>query len=1185
MARTDLSDAAWRQGRGVVHLVTLSTYANRDAKAVSRVFRFSTVPAAYKYGGGSLVQFEACVLLIDQLRQEADLLATQRLSGASPLSQAFLLRLANVEHAPDGLPLARVFATEALEFASVEFASLHLDSMSRPEDLSALAGTEHTVWYRGRLVRRAIRGGGAYIDLEFETELPTYKWERVLDTAAAADEDVGRLLPVVYGAKSKVPLVRMVAGAVTTLAEPVTKTQTGLVRLTSTKRLSDSGTVWVSGEEWTYSAKDDSGNSITVSARGASGTTKIEHQAGEPVVELIAEIALGASALPVEAISRLYLLNPFGGDLFEVLSPWTPKLLDAELLPGRAIASVRISAENLRAILSDAHNVARVTVQPDFESSAGSTKVTKNLSSWSGSAVNDPSGLAEDATNPISFTSTGCVIDFQGVGGSPPNPKKYARFLNTAGTPSGVTDGMKVTRWKITCTITPNGFGAASEKWGMGIHAESSFPGKSNGQVLHYITRTGSASGNVVNFDGGFQTAPSNSTVGDWRNADISFRMNEADTDFSTNGDNLALTSVTLVIEVETASGDVTQTQDAEITAQQQGWGLEWFADVRGAKVPHSMAAGYGFEEAAAGYNSLRCDKADDTTTKQEGTQALKLSRPAVSVVQGCEATTGWTGSNATLSAVAGPSPGGLPSQGSNYLQVDVTGNPTSFYAEHTFGSNQDWTGQVLLLDVELDQDLYDELLAASDPATGLSLWFGRNATNEKTEWRFGVRQIPAANTKVTLAVEVGAVPPSGRGSKGSSFTTDDVNWLRLEMARLTSDMSGGQLRVDNVRIQPKRGRVQRTSTTGTVDLTAASLLYQLGLRASVAGLISSVRVWLSDTAGTGTTEPANRRELRFLGSAIGAGAWMNLQAGALDVGTPTVVNVETVGVEVEWATAEGACDLWVDDLQRGNGSAPSGYVGAAGSLIEGPADLWRHFLTEGCREPATSLDSTTWAEVAARLATNLHALELRELGYSFEELQQALCFETRCRLVPVERSSGRLWKLHTAKADYSFAASTLELSGSLWDEEGLFAPGERFTEFLAHYLRDPSKELGEQAFSKLVRADAEQNDTPVSSADLAAARARYGLRQAEAFAFLGTEDERTAQDLLGWIVYNSTRSDRRRLTRVFPWWEAVDLELYDVRLGTPPDSASSVPLLILARVFDPMSGLITVVAEQVRTT
>jgi len=103
------------------------------------------------------------------------------------------------------------------------------------------------------------------------------------DYPDANPSDVGRVIPIVYGAVKKLRCLEVEAGGVTTLRSGITSTDTN-IEVSEPDNLPSSGTVQIDDEQIHYTGK--SGNQLTGVTRGYSSTVATSHQMGASVWEV-----------------------------------------------------------------------------------------------------------------------------------------------------------------------------------------------------------------------------------------------------------------------------------------------------------------------------------------------------------------------------------------------------------------------------------------------------------------------------------------------------------------------------------------------------------------------------------------------------------------------------------------------------------------------------------------------------------------------------------------------------------------------------------------------------------------------------------------------------------------------------------------------------------------------------------
>lgn len=121
----------------------------------------------------------------------------------------------------------------------------------------------------------------------------------------ADPDDLGKMLPQVYGTCKRVPFLAVDAGAVSTLVANITKTQT-TITLTDSSRFPTSGTVQIESEQITYTG--NSSSQLTGCTRGANSTMALTHVAGAGAAEIQSDYfyAIGHA---VKAIDADYVEN------------------------------------------------------------------------------------------------------------------------------------------------------------------------------------------------------------------------------------------------------------------------------------------------------------------------------------------------------------------------------------------------------------------------------------------------------------------------------------------------------------------------------------------------------------------------------------------------------------------------------------------------------------------------------------------------------------------------------------------------------------------------------------------------------------------------------------------------------------------------------------------------------------
>lgn len=185
----------------------------------------------------------------------------------------------------NGFPLAGydsftdMIAALDLYYAKVEHFEIYGDTA---DDDDAIKRFEGTIEKFLNMQRDMVTTKCSGMELDISNKYPI-EIVNTTDYPNADPDDIGKMLPEVFGSCRKVPFMAVDAGGHTTLAEDITASQTGVINFTDVLSLKNAGTIYIDGEYITYTSKSDSGNTLNVSARGASGTTAAIHTNGSNV--------------------------------------------------------------------------------------------------------------------------------------------------------------------------------------------------------------------------------------------------------------------------------------------------------------------------------------------------------------------------------------------------------------------------------------------------------------------------------------------------------------------------------------------------------------------------------------------------------------------------------------------------------------------------------------------------------------------------------------------------------------------------------------------------------------------------------------------------------------------------------------------------------------------------------------
>lgn len=125
------------------------------------------------------------------------------------------------------------------------------------------------------------------------------------DYPDADPDDLGKMLPQVWGSCKRVPFMAVDAGWLTTLAEDLDSSETS-VDLTDVAGLPAATTIQIDSEKISYTGK--AGNTLTGCTRGASGTTAVAHDLGATVAEIQADYFYVMDHA-VKAINAVYVAD------------------------------------------------------------------------------------------------------------------------------------------------------------------------------------------------------------------------------------------------------------------------------------------------------------------------------------------------------------------------------------------------------------------------------------------------------------------------------------------------------------------------------------------------------------------------------------------------------------------------------------------------------------------------------------------------------------------------------------------------------------------------------------------------------------------------------------------------------------------------------------------------------------
>ena len=127
------------------------------------------------------------------------------------------------------------------------------------------------------------------------------------DFPSADPDDVGKQRNILYGYVEHTPCLAIKAGVIDTLAADITDTATTIYISGSSISEFPTGSFTVQIDTEKIDISSRSGNTLTVSARGASGTTATDHNKGAYIAEVLSEYIYEVASHPVKSISHVFV--------------------------------------------------------------------------------------------------------------------------------------------------------------------------------------------------------------------------------------------------------------------------------------------------------------------------------------------------------------------------------------------------------------------------------------------------------------------------------------------------------------------------------------------------------------------------------------------------------------------------------------------------------------------------------------------------------------------------------------------------------------------------------------------------------------------------------------------------------------------------------------------------------------
>ncbi len=392
-----------------IPLVVITIFSDRVLETVSETLYFSDRHVTYDFGNtGTDQQFEA---FLQVLPEGSDVMrhlpGFGSFTGASPLSKTRRILLRNGVDEASGDKLWKTLRAKKLERARIEIAEILIDAATVSDigaaDLSSMTGNEHTTLYRGAITHVA-NVTNEEIELEAVTEFPQIPFLIASDETITDPKDIGRRLPIVYGAMKKVPAISYDVGFATALAEAITDTQTGTIQVTDTTGFQTAGDARIGTEELHWTGK--TATTLTGVTRGQSGTTASAHQAGEVIVEIITAAVFVVAGHAVDAINDVYIRSPYTQEIVRITTAFTKTISDTTTISGETVASISFTLAQLRLLLDELFASAEVSQQPDV------THVVE-------AGLPEESPISGEANLRDNLLSTDFRIDTEGATGDP----------------------------------------------------------------------------------------------------------------------------------------------------------------------------------------------------------------------------------------------------------------------------------------------------------------------------------------------------------------------------------------------------------------------------------------------------------------------------------------------------------------------------------------------------------------------------------------------------------------------------------------------------------------------------------------------------------------------------------------------------------------------------------------------
>jgi hypothetical protein len=323
------------------------------------------------------------------------------------------------------------------------------------------------------------------------------------------------------------------------------------------------------------------------------------------------------------------------------------------------------------------------------------------------------------------------------------------------------------------------------------------------------------------------------------------------------------------------------------------------------------------------------------------------------------------------------------------------------------------------------------------------------------------------------------------------------------------------------------------------------------------------------------------------------------ISASSLDLITIDDTAIRTLRVELDLSAPESLASEQIE-LRSGQGSSDgiinidrfeyalttdSAWKGVVGQVMSHPADIIRHWIEV---QGGEDFDSDSYDALYTSLGADAKwGFDVRSLGFAWEEILQRMAFEARCNVVPVETTSGRVWKMLSAENDYGFpspAASAVITQTHDMSDFGR-PVDDLATHFSFRYAFDAALPGGgnEEGFRLAMNANPSVSDVPITAAKIASAAKRFSAIESGPIAFRCIQDTATAEDVAGYIVQERIANSRSVFElRGVAWFDALPYDVGDMVSIIPPWTSSTATCRITSMTKEFLSNTWTITAVEV---